>query len=277
MLKIGRYYYHLPEGGVHPHVAGYQNVPAAYFIKGGTSLKGKTALVTGGTRGIGLAIVKSFLREGAKVVYTGLNAAQTGKESESLNDTNAAYMQWDISDTKNCESMMGRSFAFFGKIDILVNNAGISKINGVIQDFPDITDDYFTAMHNVNVMGTCKMCETYISLLGGEKGKIINIVSSTAFTLGIGPYHLSKKAVLSYTKALAREVKDTIIVNGIAPGPVKTDMMWEEGQSVGVSWLPCRRIGLPEEIAELAVILAGKKGDLFSGQVLSCDGGEILR
>jgi NAD(P)-dependent dehydrogenase (short-subunit alcohol dehydrogenase family) len=201
---------------------------------------------------------------------------QMEKVCHNLHDANVTCMKWDIADIENCEALMREAFSVFGSIDILVNNAGINKIDGKAVSFCNGTDDHIFRMHNINVIGTRNMCENYIKTINEGKGKIINIISNTAFLVPHDVYWQSKWALCSYTKALGTKYKDRIIVNGIAPGPTRTDMMWKTGQSIIMDGIPNGRIGLPEEVAELAVMLAGKKGDLISGQVILCDGGQVL-
>jgi NAD(P)-dependent dehydrogenase (short-subunit alcohol dehydrogenase family) len=275
-IPIGKNYY-ISKNGLHPQINNFVREPSEFFNKSGTSLEGKVALVTGGYKGIGLAIVKSFLREGAKVIFTGRNTEQMKRVYNDLNNANVSYMQWDIADKENGLSLMNNAFNIFGTIDILINNAGILKFNGKIPNFHNMTDEEFILTQKTNVMGIRNMCQNYIDLTGNRKGKIINIVSNTAFLASSDPYWISKWALLSYTKALGSIHKGKITVNGIAPGHTKTDMVWEKGQSVILSPSPNGRIGLPEEVAELAVMLAGKKGDVISGQVFLCDGGQVLK
>jgi 3-oxoacyl-[acyl-carrier protein] reductase len=275
MIKLGKYHY-LSNGGLRAYIGDYLNIPDAHFRRRGNALEGKTALITGGSRGIGLSIVKTFVREGARVIFTGRGSGTLKEEQKKSGDQNAAFFEWDISDTRICGTMMSKAFDIFGTIDILVNNAGVNKINGKIQDFLEISEDHLRAIHQVNAIGTFRMCENYAEVLNGKKGRIINILSSTSFNVPFAPYQLSKWAALSYTRALAARLKPLINVNGIAPGPVMTDMMQEKGR-IFIPWLPSKRLALPEEIAELTLMLAGKTGDLFYGQIFSCDGGETLR
>jgi NAD(P)-dependent dehydrogenase (short-subunit alcohol dehydrogenase family) len=274
-IKLGKYY--ITKSGIHPIVNNFRD-PSSGNKTEGDSLAGKVALITGGYKGIGLAITKSFLREGARVIMAGRNRELMEKVCHNLQDANVSCMRWDIADKAVCLSLLHEAFNVFGTIDILVNNAGINRIDKKAVSFFNATDDSIFRMHTINVMGTRNICENYIKVIGGDKGKIINIVSNTAFLApyGADAYWLSKWALCSYTKALGSKYKDRIIVNGIAPGPTKTDMVWKAGQSIIMAGIPNGRIGLPEEVAELAVMLAGKKGDLISGKVILCDGGQVL-
>jgi NAD(P)-dependent dehydrogenase (short-subunit alcohol dehydrogenase family) len=269
--------YTISKNGIHPAITDFKNVPPKVFSKKGDSLNGKTALITGGYRGIGLAMVKSFLREGAKVVFTGRNAEQMKDVYNSLGTSNVSYMEWDIADIKNCTYLMEKAFGFFGTVDILVNNAGVVSDGPRRRDFLDMDDEYIKYIHDINVIGTITMCQTFCQLIKGNHAKIINIISNTAFFPAYNAYRISKWSLLSYTFSLKQLCKDNILVNGIAPGPIKTDMSWKRGDSIIKKNIANLRLGLPEEVAELAVMLAGQNGDLISGQVFLCDGGQVLK
>jgi NAD(P)-dependent dehydrogenase (short-subunit alcohol dehydrogenase family) len=172
---------------------------------------------------------------------------------------------------------MGKAFKIFDTIDILINNAGVVSDGPRRKDFLDMDDEHIKYIHGINVIGTITMCQTFYQLIQGSHAKIINIISNTAFLPASNAYRTSKWSLLSYTCALKRLRRDNILVNGIAPGPIKTDMMWKKGKSILGKNIANVRIGLPEEVAELAVMLAGKRGDLISGQVFLCDGGQVLK
>jgi 3-oxoacyl-[acyl-carrier protein] reductase len=281
-MKIGKDYY-LSRNGLHPVVSSFRNTPENYFEGKGSSLRNKVALVTGGYKGIGLSIVKTFLREGAKVIFTGRNKMDLQETYKMLDTKDAAFMEWDVSDIRKCPLLMQSAFDVFGTIDILLNNAGVYRINGRQESFEGMTEEYFIKMNCVNFIGPRNMCENYIDLVKDRKGKIINILSICAL---MAPgrmnkyewtYYISKRAFLAYTKALSARISNNIMVNAIAPGPIKTSMSWKPGQSIVETRSPNARIGLPEEVAELALMLAGETGDAISGQVYCCDGGYVLK
>jgi 3-oxoacyl-[acyl-carrier protein] reductase len=173
---------------------------------------------------------------------------------------------------------MKQAFDIFGAVDILVNNAGIFEQNWR-KGFQEITDEDIVKISRTNFIGTRNMCENYSNLIGNNKdgeGQIINILSISSLRVPGKPhwsYAISKWALLSYTKALAVALSNNIRVNGIAPGPVKTDMSWKQGGSIVETRSFNGRMALPEEIAELALMLAGKTGDIFNGQIFCSDGG----
>jgi 3-oxoacyl-[acyl-carrier protein] reductase len=281
IIQLGKYY--LNKSGIHPAINSFRNEPERYFTGRGGLLKNKAALVTGGSKGIGLAIVKTLLREGARVIFTGRNTTDLQKTHKLLDTKDAAFMEWDVQDIEKCPSLMRRAFDVFGTIDILVNNAGIYRINGRQESFEEMTEEYFIKMNRVNFIGPRNMCENYIDLIKDKRGKILNILSISAL---MAPgrmnkyewtYYVSKRAFLAYTKALAVRVRNTVTVNAIAPGPIKTDMSWKPGRSIVETRSPNARIGLPEEVAELTLMLAGETGNTISGQVYCCDGGYVLK
>jgi 3-oxoacyl-[acyl-carrier protein] reductase len=279
IIRLGKYY--LNKRGIHPALINFSNEPECYFARPGRLLKNKVALVTGGSRGIGLAITKTFLREGARVIFTGRNSADLQKTYKMLDTDNAAFMEWDVSDIKKCPVLMRSAFDVFGTVDILVNNAGIYRTSGKEDIFEKMTEEYFIKMNRVNFIGPRNVCENYIGLINDKKGKIINILSVVALmTPGRlnkceWTYYTSKMAFLAYTKALSLAIQDNITVNAIAPGPIKDSM--SRSQSILETRSPNARMGLPEEVAELALMLAGETGDTISGQVLCCDGGYVLK
>jgi NAD(P)-dependent dehydrogenase (short-subunit alcohol dehydrogenase family) len=277
-INLGGKYY-LSKNGLRPILSDFKNTPEDYF-KGerGTSLRDKVALVTGGYKGIGLAIVKSFLREGAEVIFTGRNSEQMKTVYDNLDKNNSVYMEWDVTDTAQCGSLMKKAFDIFGAVDILVNNAGIYESNWR-KGFQETTSEDIVKMSRTNFIGIRTMCENYSNLTGNNGGRIINILSTCGLKAPAKPdwsYSISKWALVSYTKALAVALSNNIKVNGIAPGPVKTDMSWKSGQSIVELRSPNRRMSLPEEIAELALMLAGRTGDIISGRVFRSDGGFVL-
>lgn len=244
----------------------------------GDSLAGKVVLVTGGSRGIGFSICEAFLRDGAKVIYTGRNRTLL-EEAGKLLVGDATPMEWDISNCSICNENLEKAISIYGKIDILINNAGVTTDGSSRSGFFDTSTQHLSFVHDINVKGTYFMCQSVASyMIKNEiKGKIINIASNTGVLPAMDAYTTSKWAVIGMTKGFADYLKPFhISVNGIAPGPIKTDMTWKEGQSV--VWLTCAngRLGYPNEIADLAILLAGKSGDVINGQILVCDGGEAL-
>ena len=242
-------------------------------------LEGKVAIVTGGSRGIGFATVKEFLKEGAIVVLCGSKPATVDKAVAELKAENAA---WQVSGI--CPSLTNYEevkAAFdgvekqFGKIDILVNNAGVSASD----PFTSYTEEMFEKTMDLNVKGVFNCTRAVVDGMKERgSGCILNtssMVSIYGQPSGVA-YPTSKFAVNGMTLSLARELGPFgIRVNAVAPGITRTDMMKAVPEQVIaplVKMVPLRRIGEPEDIANAFVFLASDKASYITGVVLSVDG-----
>jgi 3-oxoacyl-[acyl-carrier protein] reductase len=245
-------------------------------------LKDQVALVTGGSRGIGRAIVKALAAEGARVafVYRGSQEAADSlvKEVSEAGGT-ALALQADVTDPAAAERCTERVTKEWGRLDILVNNAGV------------IHDDLFVRMEpaawkgvvETNLGGTVNFCRAVAyTFMKQRRGRIINISSVAAEHVNQGQtnYAASKGAVNAFTRALAVELASrNVTVNAIAPGFIETDMSAPVRNKAGdliKKLIPMRRIGQPEDIARVAVFLAGDDSAYITGQVLTVDGGLSL-
>lgn len=253
-----------------------QGTPTDYKLNvNGTKLQGKVALITGAHRGIGYHIALRLLQEGAKVIITGRNEEALKNTIRQLNTPYAAYLVWDIAGGKESEHF-GEAKGIFGSVDILVNNAGVTSNTKIRPSFEKMDETHYHYVHDINTLSTRRMCLEYAKTV--KQGTILNIISNTSVLPALDAYFTSKWALYSFTKAYADELKSTgrnITINGLCPGPIKTDMTPEE--SFYRKEIPNHRIGLPEEIAELAFvqILSGLKGQ--NGEITVCDGGQIYR
>ncbi len=241
-------------------------------------LKGKVALVTGSSRGIGRATAIAFAREGAKVAVNYSTskdeADRVVKEIEKLGGK-AIVVGCDVSDEKQVKSMIETIVKELGKIDILVNNAGI------VFDIPfnEKTVDQWTKTLGVNLVGQF-LTSKYAVPQMNDGGRIINI-SSTNGIYSMHPesmdYDASKAGVIAVTKALAQElVPRKILVNSIAPGWINTKMNSElppDFVKVETERIWVKRFGEPEEIANVAVFLASEDSSYVNGTVIVVDGG----
>lgn len=246
-------------------------------------LKDKIAVVTGGTRGIGFAIVRSFLEQGAKVILFGSRQESADKAVAKLKSENAAWevsgMAPNLGDLTSAEQAMQEIHKKYGKIDILVNNAGISARES-LYDYSEAAFDDIMKL-NVKALFDCsKAVAPYMREQGG--GCIINtssMVSLYGQPSGCG-YPASKSAVNGLTKSLARELgKDGIRVNAVAPGVTKTDMVAnlpEEMVKRVVAPIPLGRMGEPQEVANVFLFLASNLASYVSGAVISVDGATIV-
>lgn len=242
-------------------------------------LKGKVAVVTGGTRGIGYAIVKKYLENGAKVVLFGSREETVKKALDSLKAENPKWevkgMSPDLTNAEEVAETINSIKNEIGRLDILVNNAGISQSKSIYtlkaEEFEDIIAINVKALFN-----TIKPTVEIMKKQGG--GCILNtssMVSISGQPSGVG-YPASKFAVNGMTLSLARELGcDNIRVNAVAPGVTRTDMVAALPENIVhriVSTIPLGRAGEPEEIADAFLFLASDMASYITGAVLSVDG-----
>lgn len=247
------------------------------------NLSGKVSLVTGASRGIGLAIAETFSKANAKVVLSSRNQEDLDKAAQKINAAggDALPVAAHAGDPEAVNALVKKTMDTFGGIDILVNNAGTNPHFG-----PILTADesHWDKILDVNLKGYFRMIKACVSSMrerGG--GKIINMasVSGLRASPGIGIYGVSKAGVLMLTKTLAVELaKDHIQVNAIAPGLIKTRFsraLWEnpEVRKSVLGDIPQGRVGLPEEVAGMALYLASEASSFTTGGVFVVDGGQI--
>jgi NAD(P)-dependent dehydrogenase (short-subunit alcohol dehydrogenase family) len=244
-------------------------------------LEGRVCVVTGGGRGIGAAIAKTFAEQGGRIAILELDPA-LGKESESRltgEGAEARFYALDVADEAGVVSTAERVVADFGRVDVLVNNAGISRL-GPSMSFP--VDD-FRASLDVMVIGVF-LCSREFgkAMRDGSGGAIVNISSINglvAFPMRLA-YSAAKAAVVSMTEVLATEWAGYgIRVNAVAPGNTRTEMVQDAidqgliDLDVYMDHTPVRRLGEPEDIAEAVLYLASERSRFLTGQVIAADGG----
>ncbi len=245
-------------------------------------LEGKTAIVTGASRGIGRAVALKLAEEGAAVVinYNGsADRAEEVKNEIEKNGGKAEVMQCNVSDFQACENFIKEVTAKFGRIDILVNNAGITR-DGLLMR---MSEDDFDAVIDTNLKGTFN-CIRFASrqMMKQRSGRIINLssVSGVLGNAGQANYCASKAGVIGLTKSAARELASRgITVNAIAPGFIHTEMtqvLPEKVKEASIAQIPLGTFGEPEDIAEAAAFLASEKARYITGQVLCVDGGMAM-
>lgn len=240
-------------------------------------LKGKTAVVTGGSRGIGRAVCLKLAQNGCDVAF--LYAGNEGKASDTLTElqalgVKAAAFRCDVSDSNAVKEVFGRILTQFGHIDILVNNAGITRDKLVLgmkcEDFDDVI--------GVNLRGTFYTIKQVYPLFAKQRsGKIVNISSVAGLmgNAGQANYAASKAGVIGLTKTVAKELASRgICCNAVAPGFIRTDMTekFSDDEKV-VSTIPVNRVGTPEEVASLVLFLCLPCSDYITGEVIRIDGG----
>lgn len=245
-------------------------------------LQGKTALITGGSRGIGSSIALKLAEAGANVV---INYASSPERAQAIADqakafgVNAMIYGCSVNDPEGVETMIDTIEKDFGQIDLLINNAGITR-DGLLlrmkdQDWDDVMD--------INLKGTY-LCTKNVSkrMLKRKAGSIINITSVVGITGNAGQsnYSASKAGVIGFTKSCAKEFASRgIRVNAIAPGFIETDMTGKLSEDVVAHYknaIPLGRMGQPDDIAHLVLFLASDLASYMTGQVLTVDGGMSL-
>ncbi len=243
------------------------------------SLLNKVAIVTGGTRGIGRAIVLAVCEAGADCAFTYAGnraAAESLVEEVRLTSRRAFPVQLDVRDFDGAIKLVDTVKAEFGQLDILVNNAGITKDKSLMMmnkdDWSDVIDTNLTGVFN-----TTRAC--IISFLKQKSGNIVNISSMS----GIHPlpgqvnYAAAKAGVIGFTKSLAKEVAPyNIRVNAVAPGFISTDMTAELGEKTREKFMdmvPLKRFGTVNEVAQAVLFLLGDESQYITGQTIQLDGG----
>ncbi|MFP3853602.1 MAG: SDR family NAD(P)-dependent oxidoreductase [Anaerolineales bacterium] len=243
-------------------------------------LEDQVAIVTGASRGIGLAIAEEFCREGSRVVLAARNSERGHQAAEGLRKEGgrALFVQTDVTDRSQVEKLVERTKEAFGLPEILVNNAG----DHAKAPFTEETEGLWDRMYRINVVGTVLPSQEIVRLMRENRGgAIINIASKAGVVgePGHTAYSASKGAVIAMTRGMAVELAPFgIRVNAICPGPVYTDMLiedvaTEEAQQELASEAPLGRIGQPQDVAHAAVYLAAEESDWLTGQALQIDGG----
>ena len=245
-------------------------------------LKDQVALVTGGSRGIGRAIVKALAAEGARVafVFRGRReAAESLAQEVTQAGGTALALQADVADGKAVKDCVERVEGAWGRLDIVVNNAGIIRDDLLIRMEPEA----WKSVLDTNLGGTFNFCRAVAyTLMKQRRGRIINVSSIAAEHVNPGQtnYAASKGAINAFTRALAVELASrNVTVNAVAPGFIETEMSEAVRNKAGdliKKIIPMRRLGQPEDVARVVVFLAGPESAYMTGQVLTVDGGLSL-
>ena len=241
-------------------------------------LAGKVALVTGGTRGIGLAVARSLADDGASVVVSGRDPGRldsAAKELEGLG-ASALAVAADAAKREDADRLVEAAKERFGRIDVLVNNAGITRDQLLVR----MKDDDWDQVLDTNLRGVFLVTRAAGKVMMRQKsGRIVNISSAAGAMGNAGQvnYSAAKAGVIGLTKAAARELAHwNILVNAVAPGLIETDMaaaIPAEAREALVQQVPLKRIGTAKEVAEVVRFLAGEGGGYITGQVIHVNGG----
>jgi 3-oxoacyl-[acyl-carrier protein] reductase len=246
------------------------------------SLDGRVAIVTGGARGIGRAIVERLASLGANVVIADMLmdvAQNTADEISQASGKRIIPISVNVTEGKSASDLVDQTLKEFGKVDILVNNAGITRDTLILR----MDESDWDAVLSVNLKGVFNCSKAVIrSMMKQRYGRIINIssVSGQAGQAGQTNYSASKAGVIGFTKALAREVASRqITVNAVAPGFIPTALTNDLSEDLKQSILtatPAGRMGKPEEVAAAVAFLASEEAAYINGQVLAVDGGMAM-
>lgn len=241
-------------------------------------LKDKVALVTGGSRGIGAAIVETFASEGAKIAFTYLSSEEKAMalvETCKSKGVEAKAYKSDAASWDQAEALVKQVLEDFGSIDVVVNNAGITKDNLLLRMGPDDWDKVI----EVNLKSVFNLSKNVLRpMMKQRSGSIINMSSIIGMRgqAGQSNYAASKAGIIGFTKSLAQEMGSrNVRCNAIAPGFIVTDMthaLGEENKQAFLDQIPLKRLGEADEVAKVALFLASDLSSYVSGQVLSVCG-----
>jgi 3-oxoacyl-[acyl-carrier protein] reductase len=244
------------------------------------NLEGKIAIVTGAGHGIGREVALALARSGAEVVVTDVSDEifEVGKQIESVG-TKAFPLKCDVTDATEAVTIEEKVVGKYERIDILVNNAGIYPQKA----FLEMTIDDWNKVIRINLNGVFHCTKAVIPKMVEQRyGKIINVASIAGAVIGymnLAHYSASKAGIVGFTKSLALEMAHYgININAIAPGPIDVGVMPADSEILQqvIKTIPIGRMGLPMDIANLAVFLASDESSFITGQCIVCDGGSTI-
>ena len=242
-------------------------------------LSGKTAVVTGGSRGIGRAIAQILAEHGADVVVASrkLDACElAAKEIEVSTGSKVLPVACHVGQWDDCNALVDTTLDHFGRLDILVNNAGMSPL---YQDLDSITEELYDKTFGVNLKGPFRLAVRAGKYMAenDDGGSIVNIGTAGSLTASVRelPYACAKAGLNALTVGLAEAYAPKVRVNSILPGPFRTDLSkaWAPPEDEEASFVPLRRMGRPEEVAPLALHLASDASSFTTGAIIRVDGG----
>ena len=241
-------------------------------------LQDKVTIITGGAQGIGEACARRFAREGARVVLADVDDARGQPLANALG---ALYVHCDVGDSAQVNAMVAQTMAAHGRIDVLVNNAGIFKAAA----FLDVTEADFDAVIRVNLKGAFLVAQAVAREMvktGGASVVNMSSVNAVMAIPSIASYNMSKGAINQLTRVMALALADNgIRVNAVAPGTIATELAAkavltsEEAKARVMSRTPMRRLGTPDEIADVVAYLASDASSYLTGEIITADGGRM--
>ena len=244
-------------------------------------LSNKTAIVTGGTRGIGKAIVSKFIEQGCNVAFTFYSSNEEAKKLEKKLSNPSVICKGYKSNAANFSESLGlieNVIKDFDKVDILVNNAGITRDGLIMRMNEENWDDVI----NTNLKSCFNLTKAISKIFLSQKhGSIINITSVVGIkgNAGQSNYAASKAGIIGFTKSIALELGGrNIRCNGVAPGFISTEMTQKINESELKEWtksIPLKREGLPEDVANVCAFLASDQSSYITGQIIKVDGGMV--
>lgn len=241
-------------------------------------LKGQTALITGGSRGIGREVMEKLALAGADVCFIDLLSDDAGRvESEiKAHGVKCAFFEGNVAEMNQCKSIADAVTDQFGKIDILVNNAGITRDSL----FMRMSRENWDAVININLSGIFNMCKAVIRpMVKAKYGRIVNLSSIVGYTGNAGQvnYSSAKAGLIGFTKSLAKEVASrNVTCNAIAPGFIKSDMtdkLDDAQKKAMLANVPMNRMGTIEDVANGVLFLVSPMADYITGTTLHINGG----
>ena len=243
-------------------------------------LKGKVAIITGSTSGMGITEAEVFAKEGAKVVIVGRNMVAASEIVDRIKKVGgeAIAIKTDITKLEDIQNLYDETMKAYGKIDILVNNAGVfDKYTTLL----DTSDEYWDAIYDSNVKSMFRLCKMVLpQMIERGNGIIVNVASVAGLVANKGgaAYTSSKHAVIGLTKHMSSAyAKEGIKVNAICPGTIVTPLIKDVVDNIPKDNVPMRRFGQPNEVAELCLFLASDEAMFMNGAIIPIDGGYTIQ
>jgi NAD(P)-dependent dehydrogenase (short-subunit alcohol dehydrogenase family) len=242
--------------------------------------EGKSAIITGGTRGIGLAIASRLVAGGAQVVVTGRKAESLMEAVDALGGAGHAMgIAGNAADSRHRHEVVQATLDTYGRVDFVVNNAGINPVYGNLMEL-DL--DAARRVIEVNCLGALAWTQAaFVPWMHQHGGAVVNVASIAGISAakGVGFYGASKAMLIHLTRQMAHELGPAIRVNAVAPGVVKTEFaaaLYEGRESAMIDQYPMKRLGVPDDVAGATAFLLSEEASWITGQLLVIDGGVTL-